>query len=81
MTGPNLPTIDELPFEERYEGHADWLDGIEKVRAFSDPAMRQTVYDLHADLARKAWVRMHGSKPKEPEQQRLVDDESERKYP
>lgn len=77
----HLPTIDELPFDPKHEGHPDWLEGIEKVRAFSDPAMRRTVYDLHAGLARKAWVRMHGSKPREPEQPPLIDDESDKRHP
>lgn len=64
-----LPTIDELPFDPQYARHPEWLEGIEKVRAFEDEAMRKVIYELQAALKRKQWAKpTHPAKPFEPKQ-------------
>jgi hypothetical protein len=78
-----MKTLDDLPFDPAYDGRAHLLQGVEKVRAFKDEAMRRTVYDIQSSLELKKWA-----KPVEPPKPREVpadappgdQEELERRY-
>lgn len=70
------------PHDPAHDGHADRFQGLEKLRAFSDPKMHRNVYDLWRNAGRGRSAAPAGSTVDAPASRAFIDtDESDRRHP